>query len=217
MQRNFNLNHMVLISNNPKVVKELDAYPRWVKESAMALCFFTKAEISAIQITVDQNDTEGFKKAIDDFAKTKRENPDKVIIMIGLKPSTIIDYYSPTHQFPRLHRSQAFAQHALTKLKGLSLVEANLQEDTWLYIFGYATPQSQPMKIKWLGTKENLRQFLTLWYEEELRHKEITHKEIRSYVPLCFVDKNGKPKYLSKARKEDSQVSDDIEKIFRPQ
>jgi hypothetical protein len=73
------------------------------------------------------------------------------------------------------------------------------------------------MKIKWLGTKENLRQFLTLWYEEELRHKEITHKEIRSYVPLCFVDKNGKPKYLSKARKEDSQVSDDIEKIFRPQ
>ena len=195
------------------------------KDRATAICFFMvshyekkdKQDEMLTLITTNTDDDEDWKKASETFNKMKLEEPEKVIILMGLNPKSIIKYYEPSYRFPKSSRTIEFARTALMSLKDIvKLVENDLQEEAWLYTFGYAVQNPRPTKIKWLGTKENLRQFLALWFKEELSKKRMKFKEIQRLVPLCFDYKDGEPMHLSKPREENSGIPELIEKIFRP-
>lgn len=204
---------MIFISRNIRKHKNEKALTlKDVRESRQHYCFHTVEKKESIIITAD-NDKD-YLGALEDYQQIKRENPDKTIILRNMETSGVM-LYTPTYQLLPSQRSRDFAQHAFTELKKIGLIENNLKEETWLYIFGYSNPGSQSMKIKWLGTKENLRHFLSLWYEPETRNKQITFAEIKRHVPLCFV-KKGNPMGLSKKVTEYSERPQLIEKIFRP-
>ena len=205
---------MFIKSLNSVEVKESDALPKWMKEIQNSYCFFTVSEIVATCISTNHENIQDFKDAADEFEKCKRENPDRCIIVKDTNSDWVYYSYTPTYQLPHSRRPQSFAIDVLNQLKRINLVNNNVQENNWLYTFGYDAPNTQS-KINWLGTKENLRLFLALWYETELSSKVIQHKTIRELVPFCFV-KNGEPMYLAKARMENSPIPALIEKIFRP-
>lgn len=204
---------MFIKSLNSVEVKESDALPKWMKEMQNSYCFFTVGEMVATCISTNHENIQDFKDALDEFEKHKRENPDKCIIVKDTNSDHVYISYTPTYQLPHSCRPQSFAIDVLNQLKRLKLVNNNVQESNWLYTFGYDAPNTQS-KINWLGTKENLRLFLTLWYETELRSKEIKHKTIHDFVPFCFF-KDGEPMYLAKAKPENSPIPALIEKIFR--
>jgi len=205
---------MFIKSLNSVEVKESDAYPREVKEIAkLSICFYMVSSPQVIQC--NQTDIEDYKEALKQFNKLKVEHPNDALYLMGTNPTTYICSYIPTYQFPPSCRPQTFAIDALNQLKVINLVNNTVQENDWLYTFGYNASKTQS-KIKWLGTKESLRLFLTHWYEAELRKKAIKHKTIHELVPFCFVDKDEKQMFLAKAKQELGPIPDLIEKIFRP-
>lgn len=206
---------MIIKSINSKEINNSDEYPKWVKETATSLCFIMISEENVTFIDIDSDNGEDYLEAVNKLKELRSLKPTHPIFIIDKNNKRIVKDYIPTYQLPQSQRPQTFAVHALTELKRISLVESNLQEDVWLSLFNYSSPGSQPGKIIWLGTKENLRQFLDLWYEEETKRKELTFETVKRLVPFCFVYK-GDPMYLSKARKEHSHRTDFIENIFRP-
>lgn len=205
---------MILKSINSAEFKESDALPIEVKELAKSsVCFFMVSHPQVIQC--DQSNYEDYKNAWDKYEELKDEYPDEPFILMGTNPHTLISSYMPTYQFPPSPRPRTFAIEALNKLKVYDLIDSNTEEETWLYVFNYAATNTQK-KIKWLGTNENLRDFLERWFEAELNHKRITFRKIKGLVPFCFV-KKGKPMHLSNKKIETtSHRPQYIEEIFRP-
>ena len=208
---------MIIKSLNSGEIEKLKALPSWVKKSAkLSTCFFTVLTTPKL-IEVDNNNSQDLKDATDEFNKLKRETPDVPIYLIGMNPLSIINLYHPTFQLPRTHWPEDFAKKALEELKNIKMVSDDLDEDDWLYIFGYATPDPQStVKIQWLGSKELFRLFLEYWYEEEYISKRIKRVTYINITPFCFLDSRGNPMHLSKAREEDGPIPALIKKIFRP-
>lgn len=208
---------MLLKSFTSVEVKESDAFPIEVKEIVKSsISFFVVSSSKVIQC--DQLNIEDYKNALDEFNKLKAEHPNEPFFLMGMNPNApnaLICSNIPTYRLPPTQRPRTFAIEALNQLKAEKLIDNDTSENTWLYIFGYDVPDTQS-KIKWLGTIENLRLFLALWYKEELKHKAFTFKSIHNHVPFCF-EKKGKPMHLSKPRAENTGRTDFIENIFRPE
>ncbi len=196
-------------------IRRSEEYPVDVKRMLNSCCFFMMGSIDAI--SVDQKNIADYKNARKEFDKDKHNNTEKPLLFLGTNPYTLLDIYTPIDHFPSSCHDDDFVKEALIFLQANKLISRDVQEDQWLYIMGHGRERPEKLnKLKWLGTKENLRLFLTLWYERELNNKYIKLKDICKHVPLCFLDKNENPMCLAKKRKELSGNSDLIEKFFRP-
>lgn len=89
--------------------------------------------------------------------------------------------------------------------------------DSWLFLMGFVEQRPERVvAIKWEGTKEQLRIMLRLLFESLLEQKAISMAKIEEITPKNFVDKNGKPLRLAKAKEEPSTRTDRLKEIFRP-
>ena len=89
--------------------------------------------------------------------------------------------------------------------------------DSWLFLMGFVEQRPEHVvAIKWMGTKEQLRLMLRLLFESLLNNKVISVAMIERLTPMCFIDKNGKPLKLAKAREESSWRTDRLKEFFRP-
>lgn len=89
--------------------------------------------------------------------------------------------------------------------------------DSWLFLMGFVEQRPEHVvTIKWMGTKEQLRLMLRLLFESLLNNKVISVAMIERLTPMCFIDKNGKPLKLAKAREESSWRTDRLKEFFRP-
>ena len=92
-----------------------------------------------------------------------------------------------------------------------------VQQDSWLFLMGFVEQKPQKVRaIKWLGTKEQLRQMLRMINEDLLSSKSITIADIERLTPKIFIDKDCKPLELAKSKQESSLKMDELVKIFRP-
>lgn len=199
----------------------LALFPKPLDEEQLSFCFFCSSEAGVIT-AYDLVDYERAKK---EFEERKTSAPDHELLLL-LETNTgghIMERYKPLMEqykprFPLCNRENEFAIHALNKLKELKLIKEDLQESYWLYIFGYDEPESTTTKIIWLGTKEQLRYYLVLWYEKEISEAKMPQKSIFKLVPLLFIDKKGKQMTIAKKRNEDhTNICEQIKEIFRPE
>lgn len=92
-----------------------------------------------------------------------------------------------------------------------------VQQDSWLFLMGFVEQKPQKVRaIKWLGTKEQLRQMLRMINEDLLSSKSITIADIERLTPKIFIDKDCKPLELAKSKQESSLKMDELVKNFRP-
>jgi hypothetical protein len=83
--------------------------------------------------------------------------------------------------------------------------------DSWLYLMGFVTEiPGRVVPIMWLTTKEQLRTMLRLSFENLIHNNSIKIADLERLTPKCFVDNNGKPMNLPKAKTEYSSEIDRI-------
>lgn len=89
--------------------------------------------------------------------------------------------------------------------------------DSWLYLMGFVTEiPGRVVPIMWLTTKEQLRTMLRLSFENLIHNNSIKIADLERLTPKCFVDNNGKPMNLPKAKTEYSSEIDRLKDFFRP-
>lgn len=93
----------------------------------------------------------------------------------------------------------------------------NVPLDSWLFLMGFVTERPKKVvAIQWLTTMEQLRIMLRKSFEDLIEKKSVKLVDLRNLVPLCFVDDEGKPAKLPKAKQEFSPQMDRLEEFFRP-
>lgn len=89
--------------------------------------------------------------------------------------------------------------------------------DSWLYLMGFVTEMpGKVVPIMWLTTKEQLRIMLRFSFESLIDNNSMKIADLERLTPKCFVDINGKPMNLPKAKTEYSPEIDRLQEFFRP-
>ena len=89
--------------------------------------------------------------------------------------------------------------------------------DSWLFLMGFVTEKPEKIvPITWLTTKEQLRTMLRLSFENLINNKSIKIADLERLTPKCFVDNEGKPMNMPKAKMEYSPEIDKLKEFFRP-
>ena len=181
------------------------------------ICLFEVSDDVGVVIADDIG--EDFAAAKKKFGEIKKNEPNKACILLVKTPYgglSILDRHFPSNHFPKNERSVASAQKALRELKEQNLIEESVQENDWLYIFGYKEEMSQPkITIKWMASKESFRYFLCKWFEKSIENDKLKISTIGAITPQFFLTKKGVIMNLANKRKEDSNRYDIIDEIFR--
>ena len=94
-------------------------------------------------------------------------------------------------------------------------IASTTHELHFLYLMGYSSNMPEDIKpIEWLTTKEQLHRMLQKRYAVPLANNVLTEKNIKDFVPKCFVDKKGECIEIPKPREENSQMMDILIKNF---
>jgi len=121
----------------------------------------------------------------------------------------------PVQMPPYLCRERAMELYAF--LVDGNYIEQSTSSEDFLYLIGVSS--NAPLKLKkinWQGTVQQLREMLTMSFEEPLKRSSLKLAEIERRVPLCFLNKGKAMKELAKACTENSYELDALREFFRP-
>lgn len=129
----------------------------------------------------------------------------------------------PAAASPSMRRPDQFP-HVFSSEQGINLYQflidqgllaANTNILHALYILGcQEQPPADLRPICWCGSKQYLREVLTAAYHPTPEGRPLRSRDLELITPSCFVDTQGKPFHLAKARPEPSQMSDAILQFF---
>ncbi len=113
-----------------------------------------------------------------------------------------------TQRFPRMVSEQKLID-TYTFLVSKELIKGSTKKEHFVYWFGISDTKPKDIQpIVWTGTKQNLREVLTLLYGKMLKMSLI-----ETLASSCFSYK-GEPMILAKNKEENSLQSDAIKKFF---
>lgn len=123
---------------------------------------------------------------------------------------------APTQMPPYLTREEAMDLYRF--LTTNSYIDQATSPEHFLYLMGVTMSAPNKLKpINWLQTVQQLREMLTLAFEEPIKRGAIKLADIEKRAPECFLNKGAKMNSLAKSREENSNELDELRNFFRPE
>ena len=117
---------------------------------------------------------------------------------------------------PSCCHNEIYGAEAFSFFVNQGMIPEDSDRASFMYILGFCNTRPNVIRsIKWIGTKQLLREALQLMYADVISTKLVSFYAIEKGVPDFFIDKHGNRCELAKNKRVPSVLSDAMEGFFK--